>query len=129
MISCLTSSTRVALALGPPFIIPLLLFGGFFLRNGSVPVYFDWLRYISWFMYANEALSINQWNGISFNDTRSPCPNHVCTEEYILKQFDFNPVIIRHLNDYHFRLVFLNLAPILLYRTIFIATLAVSSPS
>ena len=93
LISCMTSSTQVALALGPPFIIPLLLFGGFFLRNGSVPVYFDWLRYVSWFMYANEALSINQWQGISFNDTLSPCPNHVCTDEYILKQFDFDPVI------------------------------------
>jgi hypothetical protein len=23
-----------------------------------------------------------------------------------LKQFDFNPVIIRHLNEHHFRLVF-----------------------
>ena len=89
----MTSSTQVALALGPPFIIPLLLFGGFFLRNGSVPVYFDWLRYVSWFMYANEALSINQWQGISFNDTLSPCPNHVCTDKYILKQFDFDPVI------------------------------------
>ena len=40
----------MALAMGPPLIIPFLLFGGFFLKNGSVPVYFQWLRYLSWFM-------------------------------------------------------------------------------
>ena len=50
-------------------IIPVLLFGGFFLQNGSVPVYLDWLRYLSWFMYGNEALSINQWYGVEFNNT------------------------------------------------------------
>lgn len=50
-------------------IIPVLLFGGFFLQNGSVPVYLDWLRYLSWFMYGNEALSVNQWHGVEFNNT------------------------------------------------------------
>uniref|UniRef100_A0A0P5WPD4 Protein white n=1 Tax=Daphnia magna TaxID=35525 RepID=A0A0P5WPD4_9CRUS len=94
MISCLAGTTDVALALAPPLIIPLLLFGGFFLSNEDVPVYFDWMRYISWFMYGNEALSINQWVGVSFNDTS--CPNNVCTGEQILASFDFNP-------DYFYR--------------------------
>ena len=31
--------------------------------NSSVPVYFVWLKYISWFMYGYEALIINQWKG------------------------------------------------------------------
>lgn len=91
MISCLTNSTQVALALAAPLIIPLLLFGGFFLQNGAVPVYFDWMRYISWFMYGNEALSINQWKGVEFPD--EACPNGICTGEAILARFDFNPVI------------------------------------
>ena len=30
-------------------------------HNSSVPVYFVWLKYISWFMYGYEALIINQW--------------------------------------------------------------------
>ena len=30
-------------------------------QNSSVPVYFVWLKYISWFMYGYEALIINQW--------------------------------------------------------------------
>lgn len=91
MISCLTNSTEVALALAAPLIIPLLLFGGFFLQNGAVPVYFDWMRYISWFMYGNEALSINQWVGVEFQD--AACPGGNCTGEAILARFDFNPVL------------------------------------
>ena len=46
----------------------MLLFGGFFLKNGSVPVYLDWIRFLSWFMYGNEALSINQWHGVTFEN-------------------------------------------------------------
>lgn len=88
--SCIASSTQVALAMSAPLIIPMLLFGGFFLKNGSVPIYFDWLRYISWFMYGNEALSINQWSGIMFNDPL--CPGGVCTQQVILDQFDFAAV-------------------------------------
>ena len=31
----------------------------------SIPVYFIWLRYISWLSYSNEILVINQWKGIT----------------------------------------------------------------
>ncbi len=90
MISCIAASPQIAMAMAAPLIIPLLLFGGFFLQNGAVPFYFEWLRYVSWFMYGNEALSINQWVGVKFNDTL--CPDGVCTGESILTNFDFNPV-------------------------------------
>ncbi|KAK2701231.1 protein white-like isoform X2 [Artemia franciscana] len=64
MMSCIATSTQMALALAAPFIIPFLLFGGFFLNSLSVPVYFVWLKYLSWFLYANEALNINQFQGL-----------------------------------------------------------------
>jgi hypothetical protein len=51
--------------------ILILVFSGFFLNNASVPVYLIWLRYISWFSYANEALVINQWDSIE----SIPCPD------------------------------------------------------
>lgn len=51
-----------------PVIVPFILFGGFLLQNGSVTVYLDWLRYVSWFMYANEALLVNQWHDVSFTN-------------------------------------------------------------
>lgn len=34
MVSCLASSPTMALSLAPPFIIPFMLFGGFFLNKG-----------------------------------------------------------------------------------------------
>lgn len=30
----------------------------------TIPKYFLWIKYISWFGYANEAAIINQWKGI-----------------------------------------------------------------
>ncbi|XP_071108651.1 protein white-like [Haliotis cracherodii] len=61
LISTACGSVDVAMAVTPPLLIPFMLFGGLFLNNGSVPVYFIWLKYISWFQYANEILSVNQW--------------------------------------------------------------------
>jgi len=115
-VSCLASNPQIALAMSAPMIIPMLLFGGFFLKNGSVPVYFDWLRYVSWFMYGNEALSINQWAGVSFNDTL--CPAGVCTQQTILNQFDFNA-------DYFYRDIFSLVALIIGFRILgFLALLS-----
>jgi hypothetical protein len=34
------------------------------LLNRSVPVYFIWLKYISWFSYSNEILVVNQWKSV-----------------------------------------------------------------
>ncbi len=39
--------------------------------NSSVPIYFIWIKYISWFYYGNEALMINQWQNID----HIGCPN------------------------------------------------------
>ncbi|KAK3882731.1 hypothetical protein Pcinc_012936 [Petrolisthes cinctipes] len=78
MISCLARNLSVALAIAAPFIIPLMLFGGFFLNNGSTPSWLTWLKYLSWFNYGNEALVMNQWRGvesISCNANQTCFPN------------------------------------------------------
>merc|ERR1719282_848131 len=64
LISCAASSVNMALAIGPTLLIPLMLFGGLFLNNSTIPVYLNWLKYVSWFMYSNEALLVNQWRGV-----------------------------------------------------------------
>ncbi|XP_049866741.1 protein white isoform X1 [Pectinophora gossypiella] len=64
LISCASSSVSMAASVGPPIIIPFMLFGGFFLNSGSVPPYLGWISYLSWFRYGNEALLINQWSGV-----------------------------------------------------------------
>ena len=39
-ISALAADVNIALAVAPPLMIPLMMFGGFFLNNESVPLYF-----------------------------------------------------------------------------------------
>jgi len=65
LISCLCSSLPVALSIASPIILPLFLFGGLFLKNGSVPLWMGWIKYLSWFLYSYEALVINQWSGVT----------------------------------------------------------------
>ncbi|XP_059079534.1 protein white-like [Tigriopus californicus] len=66
-VSCWASSVQMALAIAPPVMIPMLLFGGFFLNSDTVPVWLDWIQYISWFKYANEAFVVNQWAGVELS--------------------------------------------------------------
>ncbi|XP_049807634.1 protein white-like [Schistocerca nitens] len=99
LISCISSSVSMALSIGPPVVIPFLLFGGFFLNSASVPSYFEWLSYLSWFKYGNEALLINQWSGveeISCTRANSTCPSsgHVVLETLNFSEDDFSMDII-----------------------------------
>lgn len=61
MISCMAKNYQTALVLSTPLTFPLLLFGGFYMKPGTIPPYLDWLSYLSWFKYSFEALTINQW--------------------------------------------------------------------
>ncbi|XP_008554320.1 protein white [Microplitis demolitor] len=76
-ISCVSTNISMALSIGPPVIIPFLLFGGFFLNTASVPSYFEWFSFLSWFRYGNEALLINQWSEvetIACTRSNATCP-------------------------------------------------------
>ena len=63
-ISASAPSVNAALALSAPILVPLMIFSGYFLNNKSIPVFFTWLKYISWLGYANEVLIVNQWDNI-----------------------------------------------------------------
>ena len=67
LMSCITNSIQIAIALAPAILVPLMLFGGFFLNNESVPDWLIWLKYLSWYKYSNEILIINQWEGITID--------------------------------------------------------------
>ncbi|XP_048586783.1 protein white isoform X3 [Nematostella vectensis] len=92
VISTMMRSTTGASAIAPPILIPFLLFGGFFVRADSTPVYFIWIAYLSFFKYGFELLSINQWEGygtisdcVPLKNNTSPClPNG----EKVLEFFD-----------------------------------------
>lgn len=92
LISCASSSTSMALSIGSPVIIPFLLFGGFFLNSGSVPVYFKWLSYLSWFRYGNEGLLINQWSDVQAGEIACTKSNTTCPSSgrVILETLNFS---------------------------------------
>lgn len=101
----------MALSVGPPVIIPFLIFGGFFLNSASVPVYFEYLSYLSWFRYANEALLINQWSTVQPGEIACTRANVTCPSsgQIILETFNFK------VEDFTFDIVCL-VALIVLFR-------------
>jgi hypothetical protein len=66
---------KLALSLAGPVLVPLMIFSGFLLNYDSIPSYFIWLRYLSWFGYANELLVVNQWSGVE----NISCPSNATT--------------------------------------------------
>eukprot|EP00090_Calanus_glacialis_P000149 TRINITY_DN10091_c0_g1_i1.p1 TRINITY_DN10091_c0_g1~~TRINITY_DN10091_c0_g1_i1.p1 ORF type:complete len:664 (-),score=109.27 TRINITY_DN10091_c0_g1_i1:412-2403(-) len=64
-VSCLASTPQIAMAMAAPLLMPLMLFGGFFINDGSIPDWINWLKYLSWLRYGNEAMMINQWEGVT----------------------------------------------------------------
>lgn len=84
----------MALTIGPPLIIPFLLFGGYFLNSGSVPEYFKWLSYLSWFRYGNEALLINQWADVGPGEIVCTRANTTCPADghVVLETLNFSEV-------------------------------------
>lgn len=61
----------------------------------SVPPYFKWLSHLSWFKYGNEALLINQWEGVDHiqctrSNTTCPQDGHVILETYNFSEVSFS---------------------------------------
>lgn len=56
LVSAFAASLAVALTIGPMFLLPLILFGGFFLNLGDIPWYFTWLKIFSFLAYGMTAL-------------------------------------------------------------------------
>uniref|UniRef100_A0A9J2PXH0 ABC transporter domain-containing protein n=1 Tax=Ascaris lumbricoides TaxID=6252 RepID=A0A9J2PXH0_ASCLU len=63
-VACIFGETTIAMTYLPVFVVPMLAFGGFFINANSIPSYFKWLSYLSYFRYGFEALAINEWSGV-----------------------------------------------------------------
>lgn len=68
LLSTAFNNTAKAIAFGPLFITPCLMIGGFFVNAATIPIYLAWLKYVSWFTYANEILVVNQWYNVEHLD-------------------------------------------------------------
>ena len=72
LVSVSAPNLESALAIVIPILMPLLIFAGFFLGNRSTPVYFIWLKYLSWFYYANESINVQLWTKVKKIDCEAP---------------------------------------------------------
>ena len=52
----------ICITVAGPLLQPLMLFGGFFLNQASIPDWLIWMQYLSWFRFGNEILIVNQWS-------------------------------------------------------------------
>ena len=70
-----------------------MLFGGFFLQNGTGLEWISWLKWFSWFLYSNELLVINQWSGVTFDD----CLNGTLIDDPRIPCFQTGEAVISNL--------------------------------
>ncbi|EJW78810.1 hypothetical protein WUBG_10283 [Wuchereria bancrofti] len=59
--ACIFGKDSLALTYMPCFILPNLVFGGFYISFHSIPIYYRFISYISWFRFGFEAFQVNQW--------------------------------------------------------------------
>ncbi|CAF0910847.1 unnamed protein product [Rotaria sordida] len=92
VLSVIADTPEQAQALQSPILLPLMVFGGFFLNNQSGQKWLTWLKYISWFYYGNEVLLINQWADVNNLPCEGLAPGLPCYHngDEVLKLVDFN---------------------------------------
>jgi ABC-type multidrug transport system permease subunit len=73
----------MANAIAPLLLIFFLIFGGFYINNDSIPVYFIWMKYWSFIRYGYEALVVNEFDGVTFTGPM----NSVLPGSQIIAQF------------------------------------------
>jgi len=65
----------ITLVAAPPIILPLMIFSGFFINTDSIPVYLDWIKYISPIKYAFQAYCLNEFQSLALSP---PAPSLPC---------------------------------------------------
>jgi hypothetical protein len=72
VIGSISPSQIVATILAPITTVLLLLFGGFYINNDNIPVYYRWIHEISFFRYGYEILMKNEFTGLTFSCSNPP---------------------------------------------------------
>ncbi len=88
----LASDVRAASSLATQSLVLFYLFAGLFINVSAIPVYFIWIRYISWFYYTYESIQITIWSDVG----NIPCNNSTqCrypTGQSVIDSFSFDKV-------------------------------------
>ena len=68
-VSNISKNYQVANLIAPVFMVLYLLPSGFMINLNSLPVYWRWMKYISFFRFGFESLVVNEFNGEMFDLT------------------------------------------------------------
>lgn len=89
MVSAFAPSVEAANAIGPPFLIIGILFGGFYISVRSLPIVANWIPYISFIRWSFESLCINEFQGLRFNCDGVDPQACITTGEQQLNRLDY----------------------------------------
>jgi len=83
MVACVFQDIAVALAVVPVFILPLMIFSGYFANADSLPVFLGWIKWLSPVKYTFVGLVKNEFKDLSFYCTNgqystSPTGDQTC---------------------------------------------------
>ncbi|KNE59398.1 hypothetical protein AMAG_03681 [Allomyces macrogynus ATCC 38327] len=72
--ACAFNELSVALAIVPVILLPLMLFSGLFVNSDNIPVFLDWIKYISPVKYGFVGMTKNEFTGLQIcpKDTDTP---------------------------------------------------------
>eukprot|EP01103_Thecamoeba_quadrilineata_P005447 TRINITY_DN15243_c0_g1_i1.p1 TRINITY_DN15243_c0_g1~~TRINITY_DN15243_c0_g1_i1.p1 ORF type:complete len:644 (+),score=100.96 TRINITY_DN15243_c0_g1_i1:141-2072(+) len=89
VVGCASPTQQVATIISPIVTVIFLLFGGFYLNQGSFPVWYVWAKYISFFRYTYEIMVYSQFKDLVFNCTNVTPP---CTPNgtVVIEQLEMN---------------------------------------
>ncbi|OQR93652.1 ATP-binding Cassette (ABC) Superfamily [Thraustotheca clavata] len=65
MVSCLVQRPKIGPVIRIMVILPFLIFGGLYINSDMVPVYFEWLEYMSPIKYVFRGLSRAYWSFVA----------------------------------------------------------------
>ncbi|KAL9649908.1 hypothetical protein ABK040_011381 [Willaertia magna] len=75
LVAAISPNLEVANTITPILLVAIILFGGFYINAASIPMYFIWIYYASFFKYGFEALVLNEFTGMTITCD----PGEYCT--------------------------------------------------
>ena len=89
-ISSFAPNVDAANAMGVPFLIIGIIFGGFYIDVKSLPIVANWIPYISFIRWTFQALLINEFKGLEFDCDIQPANACILTGEAYLEKVAFD---------------------------------------
>jgi len=75
MVGSISPNFPIAQILAPISLVLFMLFGGFLVNSDNIPIYYIWLKYLSFFKYVYESLMVNEFQGLPFTCDVTCIPN------------------------------------------------------